>query len=253
MPLRPTSLLSAGLAVLSLAIAGPAFADGDLSGTWTLMNYKATAVYPAAQRIPQTLEGGPPAMLPWARDLYNQRIADSDKGRPFAPSNLSCLPMCMPLMMMAANYPIQVIQTPKQVTMLFEETRVFRVIRMNEQHLPEAENFGFLGDSIGRWEGDTLVVDTTGFNDRTSIDLTGMPHTDAMHLVEHFKRLPDGTLEDLITVDDPKTFTKPWTTRTLYRPSGERIMEYFLCENNRNPPAADGHTAFIGPQAGAKR
>ncbi len=251
MPLHRKALISASLAAVALAIAGPAFADGDISGMWSLMNYKATSVYPAAQRIPQTLEGGAPAMQPWARDLYAKRIADSDKGQPFAASNLSCLPMGMPLMMMAANYPIQVIQTPKQVTMLFEETRVFRVIRMNEPHLPEAENFGFLGDSIGRWEGDTLVVDTTGFNDKTSIDLTGMPHTEAMHLEERFRRLGDGTLEDLITVDDPKTFTKPWTTRTLYRPSGERIMEYFLCENNRNPPTADGNAGFVRP--GAKR
>ena len=95
---------------------------------------------------------------------------------------------------------------------------------------------GYMGDSVGHWEGDTLVVDTIGFNDKTTLDMGGMPHSDAMHVIERIRRIDDNTLEDLITVDDPKTFTKPWTQRMRYKTSNDVIQEDF-CDNNKDAPA----------------
>jgi hypothetical protein len=89
-----------------------------------------------------------------------------------------------------------------------------------------------MGDSIGRWEGDTLIVDTIGFNDKTWLDRVGHPHSEALHLVERIRRVDRDTLVDDLTIDDPKAYTKPWTgqtTRTL-KP-GWNIMEY-ICEES---------------------
>jgi hypothetical protein len=96
---------------------------------------------------------------------------------------------------------------------------------------------------VGLWEGDTLVVDTTGMNDRTSFDPTGMPHSDAMRLTERIRRLDKDKLEDLITIDDPKTFTKPWVQSRQYRLTTEP-MDEFLCESNHNGSDAQGRTSF---------
>ncbi len=246
MALRMRTAVGIGLlTALALSFGAAARAappsGGDISGVWVLMGYRSTSL-PAAQRIPQTIEGGTPPMLPWAEKLYKQRWADSDNGKPFAGPSTACLPNGMPLMMMGASYPIQVLQTPGQITLLFEELHLHRMIYLNEKHPADVEP-GFLGHSVGHWEGDTLVVDTVGLTERTLIDFTGMPHSADLHLIEHIRKTDPQTLEDLITVDDPKTFSKPWTTRMRYRASSERLQEYF-CDNNRNTPSSDNLASF---------
>ena len=93
----------------------------------------------------------------------------------------------------------------------------------------------WFGDSVGRWEGDTLVIDTVNFNDKTRLDTVGHPHSDQLHLVQRFSRPDLGHISYEMTVDDPKTFTKPWTnTRTFtLRPDWE-MMEYSCEENNKS-------------------
>ena len=97
-----------------------------------------------------------------------------------------------------------------------------------------------MGDSIGHWESDTLVVDTVNFNDKTWLDRVGHPHSDALHVIERFRRTAPDHLVDDITIDDPKTYTKPWdSVRTWYlRPEWE-IMEYSCEENNKD--LTEGH------------
>jgi predicted hotdog family 3-hydroxylacyl-ACP dehydratase len=89
-----------------------------------------------------------------------------------------------------------------------------------------------MGASIGRWEGATLVADTLGFNDKTTLDREGYPHSDAMHLVEHIRRVDHDNLVDLLTVEDPKAYTKPWSATLNFRLRPDwRIMEH-VCEDN---------------------
>jgi hypothetical protein len=250
---RVLRVCGAGLLVASMAIglACPAQAaqkaaakrvGGDLSGLWTLTGYIPTQVA-ARKRIPMTIEGTPPPFLPAAAELYEKRLKASDDGEPFAVLSNFCLPNGMPAAMTAdAAYPIQVLQTPGQVSILFELFRTFRVIRLDAKH-PADPDPNIFGDSIGHWEGQTLVVDTVGISDRTSLDMTGMPHSDALHVIERIRRVDDKTLEDLITIDDPKIYSKAWTMRMVYKKSNTPIAE-FLCENQRNAPTESGVPSF---------
>ena len=216
-------------------------AEADITGAWTLAVDVPTSI-PARKRIPQTVEGRSPPLQPWAAKLYEQRLTDSDNGTPYAPLSNSCITGGMPNVMTDAWLPFQVIQTPGQVTFLFEVFHVFRVIRLDARH-PQEIDPNYFGDSVGHWEGDTLVVDTVGISEKTTLDVTGMPHSDSMHLVERIRRTGPKTLENLITVEDPKVFTAPWKWRVIYKASEYPVGEY-VCENNRNTPTADGHSSF---------
>jgi hypothetical protein len=105
--------------------------------------------------------------------------------------------------------PIEIVQTPQRIFMFFEYGHTYREIWMDGRPLPKDPDPSYFGYSVGRWEGDALVVETVGFNDQTLLD--GMPHSDAAHLVERYTRPDLDTLELTFTADDPKAYTKPWT------------------------------------------
>jgi hypothetical protein len=123
-------------------------------------------------------------------------------------------------------------QTPKEVVILHEAHHMDRIIYMNETH-PADLDPTYMGHSVGRWEGDTLVIDTTGRNDKTVIDRNGIVNSDALHILERMRLTNNGqVLEDIITVDDPKVFTKPWSYKIEFnRRPDVRLMEY-ICDNN---------------------
>ena len=217
---------------------------GSLSGVWLVAGYKSSRAT-AGERAAVTVEGKPPPLLPAAAALVKKRIADSDRGYPFSNTLSYCLPGGMPLMIMAgAPYPIQILETPGQVSMLFEEQNHFRIIHLDAKHAEDPDP-SYMGDSVGHWDGDALVVDTVGLTDRTTIDQIGTPHSENLHVVERFRRVDANTLEVLVTLDDPKTFSRPWQTRAIYkiRPPGVGLSEY-ICENNRNVPDAQGRMGF---------
>ena len=238
-----TAAMIAGLAGIGAGVPAHAAIEGDdISGIWVLQNYKPTPI-PARQRIPQTIEGTPPPLNPAAAKVYEQRLAASDAGKPFDPPSAKCLTNGMPLMMMAdTGYPFQIIQSPGQVTLLLQLWRDYRIIYLNREHHKDLEP-GYMGDSVAHWEGKTLVVDTIGLNDTTVLDMTGMPHSEALHVVEHIRKLNRTTLEDRITIEDPETFTRPWTTLMTYKATEGPLAES-LCENLR-----DFSTPFPGDPA----
>jgi hypothetical protein len=217
---------------------------GSLSGIWMNAAYVGTGRGTPRDRAIKTAEGTPPPLLPEAAALLEKRIAGADAGRIFANSLSRCLPGGMPEMMLGAPYPIQVIEQPGQVTMLFEEQNHFRVIRMGGTH-PADPDPSWMGDSIGHWEGDVLVVDTVGLNDRATIDMVGTPQSEKIHLVERYRRVGPDRIELAITVDDPGTFSKPWTIASALRRAAPdtRINEY-ICENNRNDVDGEGFQSF---------
>jgi hypothetical protein len=215
----------------------------NISGIWSISPYVFSG-RPQAERQLLTLDGSPAPAQPWAAKIYKDRMDGNDAGHPFAPTVAQCLPGGMPAMMLGPPYPFQIIQSPGQVTFIHEENRLFRVVRLNDQH-PDDPDPTYMGDSVGHWEGDTLVVDTLGLKDITTMDFNGMPHSEDLHIVEHIRRLKPDQLEILFTFTDPKTFTKTWQMRRTYKLAapGEHIMEY-ICENQRNTPNENGVSGF---------
>jgi hypothetical protein len=142
--------------------------------------------------------------------------------------------------MMTYPYPFEILQTPGRITLLFEaESQVRRIFLRNKHLDPDDLDPSYYGDSIGRWEGDVLLVDTIGFN--TDTEVQGMPHSEDMHITERIHFIKPNTIEDELTVIDPKAFVKPFVEKLVYsRRPGWRIREYSCEENNRDAPDAGG-------------
>jgi len=172
--------------------------------------------------------------MPWAAGIYNYNSANNSKYDPEG----YCLPPGGPRMM-ATPYPMEIIQLPEQkrVFMIFEgATHIWREIYLDGRPHPHGDDLNptYLGHSVGRWDGDTLVVDVVGFNEATWLDYYGHPHTDQLHVVERFSRPNKRTLHYEATVDDPGAYTKPFTIRwdIPWNASGE-LAEYICQENNK--------------------
>ena len=230
----------AGLCSAASAQPAPGKATG-ISGIWTNVTYRPESVFNPRLGVLTTVEGLAPPLQPWAADLLEQRLKDAEAGRPFANTKSMCLPSGVPQLMFGPRTPMQILETPGQVTMLIEEFNDFRIVLLDAPHTVDPDP-SIMGDSVGRWEGDTLVVDTIGLTENTTLDGVGMPHSEALHVVERFRRTSKDNMEILVTIDDPKTFTRPWTARAEFAPMRvKKITEYF-CENQRNAPS-NGTTA----------
>ena len=202
---------------------------------------------PARERVAKTIEGEIPPLKPWAKELLEKRIREADEGKIFANTAAYCLPQGVPYMLFGAvSGPIQIFETPGQVTIISEEFNEVWMMYLNRKFRGPDDQDGltFHGESIGRWVGDTLVVDTINLNTRTTLDQVGMPHSEEMKVQTRAKRVDANTLEFLVTIDDPKTFERPWTRRVLYKKAGpdERVEDY-ACDNVRNAVTADGYQA----------
>ena len=139
---------------------------------------------------------------------------------------------------MTTPFPMEILQLPdqKRIVMIYEGgTHIWRVIYMDGRAHPTGDNLNptWLGHSVGRWEGDTLVVDVVGYNEGSWIDMVGDPHTDRLHLIERFTRKDLYTLRYEATIDDPGAYTEPWTVGfdIVWDPKGE-IQEYICQENS---------------------
>jgi hypothetical protein len=167
---------------------------------------------------------------PWAAELVKQRMAVNSKDNPDA----HCMPMGF---MQFHNHPQlrKIIQTPKVLVLMYEANYGLRQIFTDGRPLPKDPDPWWYGYSVGKWEGDTLVVQTIGFNDESNygpiwLDVRGSPLTNAGKVTERFTRPNYGTLEIQITVDDPKAYTRPWTVRVTQRIAETELNE-FICED----------------------
>ncbi|HUI76267.1 MAG TPA: hypothetical protein VLY24_00090 [Bryobacteraceae bacterium] len=168
---------------------------------------------------------------PWAAqkvlEAFNRRAIDD-------PSAL-CLPLGLPRAGLLGLFPIQIVQTPKRIVILYEYMSSFRVIPLNATH-PDDLLPSYMGNSVGHWEGDTLVVDVTGFNDKTWLAGAGTFHSDALHVVERYTRVSQDRINYDVTIEDSKVLTKPWTIRSsMMLRDGTRLEEYVCAENNLDP------------------
>ncbi|MBV8842818.1 MAG: hypothetical protein JO307_08405 [Bryobacterales bacterium] len=218
----------------NLSAPAPRTADGkpDLSGLWEPIG-PATSSFtgsggrdPQFQDVAKEIKGGLP-FRPWAADLLKARLAVNSKDDP----DSHCQPLG-PIKMHLHPYPRRIIQTPGLLVMLFERDTAYRQIFTDGRPLPVDPQPSFNGYSSGKWEGDTLVVQTIGVKDGTWLDVRGTPMTDAAKITERFHRPTFGRLEIGITVDDPKAYTKPWSIQVTQAFAPDTDMLEFVCLEN---------------------
>jgi hypothetical protein len=172
----------------------------------------------------------PEEIQPWAANLFKRREQtfrnDTD--------GINCLPPGPKAGIGVGNLPLRIIQTPAMIAILYEYQTIYRQIFTDGRALPTDPNPTWMGYSTGTWNGDTLVVTTVGYNDRTTLDLAGHPHTEALRMTERYRRVDYGHMDVQLTFDDPKTYTRPWTQQAKLdlMPEGD-LIEY-VCENERD-------------------
>jgi hypothetical protein len=214
---------------------------GDAPGQAAQPQQGANAAVNVAQReaIPFT-----PEARTRAQELVNRRSIDDPAAH--------CLPVASPRMTPVSLFPIEFVQTPSKLVILYEYFWTFRSIPIGGSHAEDADP-SFLGDSVARWDGDTLVVDVTNFKAGGWL-AAGFAHSDALHLVERYTRVDRDQLNYEVTIEDPKVLTKPFTQRnTLMLREGTRLREYSCLENNLDPKVyekllADPTTFLRTPQ-----
>jgi len=184
------------------------------------------------KNIGQGFKEGLP-LLPWAADLLTKRKAENSKDNPDA----HCLPLGLMQLHMHPQ-PRKIIQTPGLMLILYEAQAGVRQIFMDGRSLPNNDpQPWWYGYSIGKWDGDTLVVETTGFRDDVWLDIDGTPLTSTGKLTERFRRPNYGTLEIDVTVEDPKVYTKPYTVRVNHRIMPDTDLIEFICGENEKSDA----------------
>ena len=198
----------------------------DLSGVWqTDIKYNAD--------LAVDLKPGEVVMLPAGRALFDERQANLAKDDPEG----FCLAPGVPRVN-GVPFPQKIIQTPASIVILYETRTTFRQIFLDAQHtLASSPQPTWMGYSKGRWDGDTLIVETTGFNGRTWLDDAGHPQSERGRVIERIRRPDFGHLVADITIDDPAMYAKPWTVTQEFRldPDGE-LIEYVCGENNLDIP-----------------
>ncbi len=174
--------------------------------------------------------GGPPEPLPWAEAAARQRGENLGKDLPQS----HCLPMGPSWSGFFTPY--RFVQTPDLLVIIDENGDPARQIYLDGRAHPKEFNPAFMGHSVAHWEGDTLVVDSVGFNDRAWLSLLSYPQTEKMHIIERYRRPDLGHLELEMTLDDPGAFKKPWKVKRLssLAPKSSELVEYVCTENNRD-------------------
>jgi len=168
-------------------------------------------------------------LQPWAAELLKKRNADNSKDNPEA----HCLPMGI-MQFHTQGAPRKFIQTPGLLVILYEASSGIRQIFTDGRPLPANDpQPWWYGYSIGKWDGDTLVVETSGLRDDGWLDIIGSPLTDAAKITERFRRVSYGRLEIDITIDDPKAYTKPWTVRVNQQIMVDTELIEFICAENQ--------------------
>ena len=209
-----------------LTAPAPRAPDGhpDLSGIWM----------PSTRTLQDLAAGVTPPDIPyqpWAAQVVRDR-ANGARGKEDPAAY--CVPGMPKLIVLP--YPYKIYQMTGVTVILYEGFTTFRQIFTDGRPLPKDPQPSWLGYSVGKWDGDTFVVDTIGVNEKTWMDNAGRPHSDALHTIERYHRTSVGTLDVTLTIDDPKAYTRPWTVTTGSSRLivGQDLLEYVCTENNRD-------------------
>jgi len=205
----------------------------DISGVWLVTQFFTFSPDKATPKLKPPYDG-----------LYARRMKAFDAGAPIDDVTADCLPPGMPHIMVVP-YPFEIMQTPGRVTMLYEYAGQVRRIYLDGTQNPAGSDPTYYGFSVGRWEGDALLVHTTDIREDTQADFTGLPHSDALTIDERLRRVDPETLEDKITLTDPKAYAEPFTVTRIYKLHPTWTIGEYVCEeNNRNQSLANGQTGF---------
>jgi hypothetical protein len=189
----------------------------DFNGVWSA---------PFTPDISKVL-GHQPPFTPYAAERFKKEDEIDD---PLT----QCLPIGPARGIQAGLMPFQIVQTPSVLAILFENQHTFRLIFTDGRSHPKDVDPTWFGDSIGKWEGDTLVVDTIGLNDRTWLDTAGHEHSDQLHLVEKFQKTDNNKIKWTVTFEDPKFYTEPWSITLPVARQNTEIMSYSCEENEKD-------------------
>lgn len=242
-----------------LAAPAPRTADGkpDLSGIWAaecaLYGSDACFTQSLFFDLAKDLKPGTVQMTPWAAEVSAQRERRNHVDDPYG----YCLPPGVPRIDFGGG-PFKILQTPGDTALLYESLAglTFRQVFTDGRPLPPADVPTWLGYSVGRWDGDTFVVETVGFKDGGWLDTkVGRPNSDALHVTERFRRRDFGSMDLAVTINDPKAYRKPWTIEAKLRlqPDTE-LLESFCDENEKTmvhrritPPPAEPPSRPVAP------
>lgn len=212
-PRLPRVLLLA-LAPLTISANSTGAQPPDIGGPWEILR-PATAL--------RTVDGAAPPLSPEGEVRYAKNRAAGAKD-PIR----SCLPPGIPRALAQEGFPFSIIQGKHYLGMMLQWNHLPRIVYMNQNHF---ENIGpeYLGQSVAHWQGSVLVIDSTGFNDTTWLDESGLPHSEALHIVERLQLLSPKVLEDTIRFEDPNVFVAPWTARLLFKKVPGTIIKEDYC------------------------
>jgi hypothetical protein len=240
---RSRRAVVAGVALCAMVIAPRLAAQSkprpSLAGVWAPFG-AGRGADPAIAPPPP----GPVTLKPaYAKDYLAQRAADAEatkRGEPPPSAAIGCVPYGMPRMMSVASYPVEILETAGQITIIAEAFSEVRRVFMDQAQLPIDEvPPGFYGHSVGRWDGDTLVVDTVGIKETVG-GYQNIPHSDQMRITERLRLVTPDVLHDQVTIDDPVVLEKPVVYTLAYRRLRDYKMVEFVCENNREYVDAQG-------------
>ena len=211
--------------------------ETDLSGVWRRSRRAPDKArkYTIYELI-FTIGSGKPPMTPWAEAKF--KAAKPNVGPnavTLAETNdpiTQCFPPGVPRIYLIRGEPVEILQTPGKVVMLYEYDHFVREIYTDGRQHPKDPNPTWMGDSIGKWEGDTLVVDSVGFNDKTWLDNEGHPHTEDLHVVERIRRASHDTLTIDVTIEDPKAYTKSWGGHMAFELKPDWNLGEMVCADN---------------------
>jgi hypothetical protein len=249
---RSTVMAAAVLAFFAMPLS-PVAAQGRQGG-----GADKPPTVPVPAPVPRLTNGKPDLSGVWQRP-YVPDMTKNGRGQrghpdlPFTPAGVedwrsydaangdytgSCMPFGMSRSVNSPD-PMQILQTDKYVALLFEQNTWFHVVPIDGRDHPKDVNPTWFGHSIGKWDGETLIVDTIGFNGWTRLDTVGHPHSDALHLVQTFRRTDADHLAYTITIDDRETYTKSWTNERVFTRMDGELIEYSCEENNKD--LREGH------------
>jgi hypothetical protein len=214
-------------------------ASTDLSGVWRRSrrppdNKRKYTIYELAF----LLSTEKPPMTPWAEAKFKaakpnvgpNAVTLTETNDPI----VNCFPPGVPRIYLIRGEPVEIMQTPGKTVMLFEYDHFIREIYTDGRPHPKDPPATWMGDSIGKWEGDTFVVDSVGFNDKTWLDNEGHPHSEDLRVVERMRRVNHDTLTIDTTIEDPKAYTKPWGGHAIYELKPDWNLGEMICEDNVN-------------------
>jgi hypothetical protein len=191
----------------------PAAPTHDLTGVWMLRNPQSMRSFAGA-----TFTKEEPGLTPWAQAKYKDAKASNNGKYTLQTTNDPVLTKCDPPGLPRVYfhpYPFEFVHTPKYTLMLYEYDHVVRRIYTDGRSIPDDPDLTWMGYSVGHWDGETFVVETAGFNDKTWLDRLGHPHSNQLRVIERFRRMDRDHLQLEITMQDPQALVKPWTT-TFY-------------------------------------